>query len=72
MNRFDGKKVLSNLLETNIIRTKDYKLNIKLIKSGKISIRMDTRKVIKEPGSTPNKDVYYIPGYLRIKCKNFT
>ena len=33
---------------------------------------IDTRKVIKEPGLKASKDVYYVPGYLRIKCKNFT
>jgi hypothetical protein len=33
---------------------------------------LNTNKVIFEKGKSKSKDVYYIPGYLRYKVKNFT
>jgi len=33
---------------------------------------MDTRKVILESGEKGKKDIYYIPGFFRLKVKNFT
>ena len=37
-----------------------------------MSSTVDTSKVILERGDKPSKDVYYIPGFFRLKVKNFT
>ena len=37
-----------------------------------MSLTVDTSKVIIEKGEKPSKDIYYIPGFFRLKVKNFT
>jgi hypothetical protein len=37
-----------------------------------MSLTVNTSKVIIERGEKPSKDIYYIPGFFRIKVKNFT
>jgi hypothetical protein len=37
-----------------------------------MSSLVDTRRVIIEKGDKPSKDIYYVPGFFRLKVKNFT
>lgn len=43
-----------------------------MLSEDKMTKSVDTRKVLVEKGKEESKNVYYIPGYFRLKVKNFT